>query len=287
MSMRLSKGLTVAAAVTGLLLAGCSSGSSGESSSTVAADCTPANVFTTIKDGTLTIAAPEFPPFSSLAGGTAAGVDVDIITAIAEMECLTPEYVQVDYSGAVPAVQSGRTDVAIGDYYRTTSRAEVVGLSEAMYVDGMGIISKDGVTDIPTILTRNVGTVDGYLWVADLQAQLGGKLKIYKSNVEMWADLDSGRIDVGIDSVPAAAFSASQNGGDWKVTTADPYEPIGASVKPAQVGIPFTKSNTALGEALNADIAALRADGTLKQIFIDHDVDPSLTEVEDSYLLDS
>ena len=82
MSMRLSKGLTVAAAVTGLLLAGCSSGSSGESSSTVAADCTPANVFTTIKDGTLTIAAPEFPPFSSLAGGTAAGVDVDIITAI-------------------------------------------------------------------------------------------------------------------------------------------------------------------------------------------------------------
>lgn len=46
-------------------------------------------------------------------------------------------------------------------------------------------------------------------------------------------------------------------------------------------------SNTALGEALNADIAALRADGTLKQIFIDHDVDPSLTEVEDSYLLDS
>lgn len=38
-----------------------------------------------------------------------------------------------------------------------------------MYVDGMGIISKDGVTDIPTILTRNVGTVDGYLWVADLQ----------------------------------------------------------------------------------------------------------------------
>ena len=47
-----------------------------------------------------------------------------------------------------------------------------------MYVDGMGIISKDGVTDIPTILTRNVGTVDGYLWVADLQAQLGDKLKI-------------------------------------------------------------------------------------------------------------
>ncbi len=287
MSVRLSKSLAVTVLVTGLMLAGCSSGGSAKSNANASPGCTPAHTFSTINGGKLTTAAPEFPPFSSLSGGSASGVDVDIASAIASMECLSMNYVQVDYSGAVPAVQSGRSDIAIGDYYRTTSRSKIVGLSEPMYVDGMGVISKDGVTDIPTILTRNVGTVDGYLWVADLKKQLGDKLKVYKSNVEMWADLKNGRIDVGIDSVPTAQYMAKQNGADWKVETAAPDDRIGASVKPAQVGLPYTKDNSALGTALNEDIATLRSNGKLATIFTDHNLDPKLTEVSGSYLLDS
>lgn len=284
---RLSKTCAVAVVVAGLLLAGCSSNSSGNSNASASPGCTPAHTFSSIASGKLTVAAPEFAPFVSLTGGAPNGIDVDIVEAIAHKECLSTNYVQVDYSGAVPAVQSGRADLAIGDYYRTTSRSQIVGLTDPVYTDGMGLISKDGVSDIPTMLTRRVGTVDGYLWVADLKKLVGDSLKIYKSNTEMWADLTGGRIDVGIDSIPVGALHASQNGSGWKVATAQPDNRIGASVQPAQAGMPYTKSNTALGTALNEDIKALRDDGTLASIFTKHGADPNATQVSGSYLLNS
>lgn len=286
MSPHPSKVLVAGAVLAGMFLTGCSAGSGGGQSA-AASDCKPTHTFSTVSSGKLTVAAPDFAPFVTLTGGTPSGIDVDIVQEIAAMECLTPTYSQVDYSGAIPAVQSGRADIAIGDYYRTTTRAQVVGLSDAMYFDGMGIISKDGVTDMPTIITRKVGTVDGYLWVADLKKVMGDNLKIYKSNVEMWADLKAGRIDVGIDSIPAGAFHAKENGTEWKVGTAQPDARIGASEKPAQTTLPYPKSNTALGTALNEDIATLHKNGKLAEIFTKHGIDPKQTEVGESYLLGS
>jgi polar amino acid transport system substrate-binding protein len=285
MSNTLIKALAAGTVATGLLLSGCSSSATTAAPST--AGCTPAHAgLTTVTGGKLTAAAPEFAPFATLTGGTASGIDIEIVQAIAELECLTPDYVQVEYSAAVPAVQSGRADVAVGDYYRTTSRAEIVGLTDPMYYDGMGIISKDGVTDLPTILTRKVGTVDGYLWVADLKKVVGDQLKVYKSNVEMWADLKAGRIEIGIDSIPVGELHAKDNPG-WTVGTAQADSRIGASEKPAQAGLPYTKDNAALGTALNEDIVKLRTSGKLAAIFTKYGVDPKETEVKDSYLLQS
>jgi polar amino acid transport system substrate-binding protein len=285
MSHTLIKALAAGSVATGLLLTGCSSSATTAASRT--AGCTAAHAgLSTVTAGKLTVAAPEFAPFASLTGGTPNGIDIEIVQAIADLECVSTEYLPVEYSAAVPAVQSGRADVAVGDYYRTTSRAEIVGLSDPMYYDGMGIISKDGVTDLPTILTRKVGTVDGYLWVADLKKVVGDRLKIYKSNVEMWADMKAGRIEIGIDSIPVGELHAKDNPG-WKVGTAQADPRVGASVKPAESGLPYTKDNAALGTALNEDIAKLRTSGKLAEIFTKHGVDPKETQITDSYLLES
>jgi polar amino acid transport system substrate-binding protein len=285
MSNTIIKALAAGSVATGLLLTGCSSAAAPTTAAS--AGCTPAHAgLSTVAGGKLTVAAPEFAPFASLTGGTPNGIDIEIVQAIAGLECLGTEFVQVEYSAAVPAVQSGRADVAVGDYYRTTSRAEIVGLSDPMYYDGMGIISKDGVTDLPTILTRKVGTVDGYLWVPDLKKVVGDQLKVYKSNVEMWADLKAGRIEIGIDSIPVGELHAKDNPG-WQVATAKADTRIGASVKPAQAGLPYTKDNAVLGTALNEDIAKLRASGKLAEIFTAHGVDPDQTDVKDNYLLES
>lgn len=282
MSNMIAKGLAAGIAATGLLLTGCSA----PATTGGVANCTAAHPdVKTITAGTLAVAAPDFPPFTSMTGGTPSGIDVEIVEAIAKMECLTTSYTQVDYGNTVGTVQSGRTDLGIGDYYRTTSRAEQVGLSDPLYYDGMGLISKDGVSDIPTILTRKVGTVDGYLWVPDLK-KIYPSLKIYKSNVEMWADLKAGRIDVGIDSIPVAQYHAKDNAG-WQVTTAKADERVGASVKPATAGLLYTKGNTSLETALNEDIATLHSNGELEKIFTKFNVDPSQTKVTDKSLLNS
>lgn len=286
MTKKRTAALAASILIATMALASCSDSPESDSTASVPADCTPAHEFDTIKDGALTVAIPELPPFTSYNNGSPEGIDVEIVDAIAKTECLNLEYVAVEYNGAIPAVQADRADVAIGDYYRTTSRAEIVGLSDPMYVDGMGIISKDGVKDLDEILTRKVGTVDGYLWLADMKTLLGGDLKVYKSNVELWADLEAGRIDVGIDSIPVAAEVAKSKSG-WEVNSMDPDDRVGASVKPAQVALPFSKDNSSLETALNEDIKKMHEDGAIADIFKKFDVDPSVTEVGEAYLLDS
>jgi polar amino acid transport system substrate-binding protein len=279
-------GLAVLAAAA-LTLTACSSGTEASdpvtSGGSAAGDCVAAHDFDTITDGVLTIASPEFPPFSTLLSEDKPGIDTEIAKAIAELECLEVEIQEVAYSAAIPAVQSERADIAVGCYYRTVERVAVVGMSDALYLDGMGVVSKTGVTSIEEMLSMNVGSVDGYLWNDDMQALMGGDMKIYASNVEMWADLNAGRIDVGFDSVAVSQDKAK--GTDFKVTTADPDERVAASVKAAQIGLPYTQSNTDLATALNEDIATLKADGTLKAIFEAYGVDTGLLDTGDNYLI--
>ncbi|MDR1791203.1 MAG: transporter substrate-binding domain-containing protein [Propionibacteriaceae bacterium] len=277
----------VAAILVAALLAGCSSGGSEPAESStggaVAEGCTPAHTFSTITEGKLSIAVPEFPPFSSMVPDSPAGIDTEIAQAIAAMECLEVELTEVAYSAAVPSVQTGRTDMAVGCYYRTAERAEIVDLSDAIYLDGMGVVSKDGITSIPEMLTKNVGSVDGYLWNEDMQTLMDGKMKIYPSNVEMWADLQAGRIDLGFDSVAVSQDKAK--GTDFVVTVAEPDDRVAASVKAAQIGLPLTKGNAELLTAVNEDIKTLRDNGTLKAIFEKYGVDTTLLDVGDNYLI--
>jgi len=239
-------------------LTGCSS-----TSSTVAENCTPAHQFSTIDGGKLTVAVPTFPPFSALDGKAASGVDGDLINKFAAQECLDVVTQTVNYSAAVPAIQNGRADVAIGSFYRTQARADVVGLSGPVYLDQMGLISKDGVTSIPALTGRRVGAIDGYLWVEDLNKVLGGDLKLYPSSLELQQDIKAGRIDVGVDGLGAALAAFKDT--DYKVTIADPDPAVAASVEAGQTGFPFTKDNAELGSALDETVAAWHQDGTIKE----------------------
>ena len=239
-------------------LTGCSS-----TSSTVAENCTPAHQFSTIDGGKLTVAVPTFPPFSALDWKAASGVDGDLINKFAAQECLDVVTQTVNYSAAVPAIQNGRADVAIGSFYRTQARADVVGLSGPVYLDQMGLISKDGVTSIPALTGRRVGAIDGYLWVEDLNKVLGGDLKLYPSSLELQQDIKAGRIDVGVDGLGAALAAFKDT--DYKVTIADPDPAVAASVEAGQTGFPFTKDNAELGSALDETVAAWHQDGTIKE----------------------
>lgn len=233
-----------------------------------AQDCEPAHQFKTVEENVLTVAAPTFPPFSiPNADGSLTGIDGEIVNAIAAKECLEVKFVPVEYAGAIQYVVSGRADVAIGNYYRTATRSEVVNISAPLYLDEMGIYSKDGVNSIPALEGRQVGTVQGYLWVDEMKEVLGDNLKLYNNYVALQQDLGTGRIDVGIDGVAvgkAAQDSGALQGIEIKVV--EPDERVSASVEAAQAGLPLTKGNDALLAAVNANLEELRASGKLVEI---------------------
>jgi len=264
--VKLNKVFASAASVAFLAaaLAGCSSDSS---QGAVAEGCTPESVFSTLTAGTLTVSVPEFPPFSSTTDGSMSGVDAEILNSFAERNCLTVTTQSTSYAGTIPAVQSDRADVAIGCYYRTAARAEIVGLSDPIYTDQMASISADGVVDISAMEALKVGTVDGYLWVPDMKTVMGDNLTIYPSAVEMKADYEAGRIQVGLDGYGSAALMYD-GAADATVKAVAADSRVVASQEPAQIGFPHTKSNPELTDALNAAITAMKADGSIESILV-------------------
>ncbi|GER23877.1 hypothetical protein NCCP1664_23720 [Zafaria cholistanensis] len=257
----MKKSFLTTAALGALVLSAMTACGSG-TAKTVAADCKPAATFETLTAGTLTVAVPELPPFSTYAGNELAGVDGELIKEFAKRNCLEIKAEPTSYAGAIPAVQSNRADVALGAFYRTAERDKVVGLTAPVYTDEMATISAEGIDQIPALEARKVGTVDGYLWVPDLKTLLGDKLTIYPSAVEMQADLKTGRIDTGIDSY-GSAVEMYKNDAKYKVVAVKPDARVKASKEPAQITFPYIKSNNALGAALDEAIASMKSDGTI------------------------
>lgn len=257
-----------AAGVAALVVSGCES-AGGDTD--VADDCTPASEFDTLDDGTLTVSVPELPPFTQYNGGDPVGADIDYVRAFAEANCKSVDWMQTQYAGAIPAVTEGRADMATGAFYRTAERDAVVGLGDPVYVDTMASISADGVTSIADMEEMNVGSVDGYLWVTDMNEVLGSSFTIYPSAVEMQADLDAGRIEVGLDSFGSASERLKGND-DYTVETVESDDRVAASVEPAQITFPHTQDNDGMTDALNAWVEAAHEDGTIVDVLEAHDL---------------
>lgn len=274
----------VSVAVLALALSASATACAREAESTVASDCEPKHQFSTIEEGQLTVGITEIPPYSYTENGQPAGADVDIIKEFASANCLDVKPVPLAYSAAVPSVQNGRIDLTVGDWYRTEARSEIVNLTAPIYLDEFGVISPDGITQVQDLVGKSVGTVDGYLWVEDLRTMLGGDLKVYPSSVELKQDIDSGRIDVGVDAYGTALFNFPEDSG-FKVTTVEPDPQVQATVEPAQTGFPYTKDNAELGEALDATIEEMRESGQLVEILEANGLPASSAEVGEPRLI--
>ena len=246
-----------------------------------AQDCKPKHEFTTIEQGTLTVAVTTYAPHSYVDdSGNMKGIDGDIASEFAKRECLKVKAIAVDPAAAIQYILSGQADITTGDWYRTAERAKVMNLSAPIYTDQMGIYSKQDFKNVSDLEGKNVGTVQGYLWVSDLKNMLGGSLKLYPNSVNMQQDLASGRIDVAVDGYSTGVVAAQKGAlGDVKVNVAAPDDRVKATKEAAQAAFPYSKSAESLGAALDANIADMHADGTIVTILKSYGLDGTAANV--------
>lgn len=269
--MRCTKHRTAAALVgvcAALLLIACGS-SSSSGTATSASACHPAHQVRTISSGVLSVAVYSYPPYGFQDGDKLAGVDGAIINRIAAMECLKIKPVPGAAASMIPDVQTRRADTAMGDWYRTVPRSKVVILGAPVYKDQMVLVSKSGLNSISQLQGQSVGSVLGFLWDDDLKKLLGSKLKLYPTDEAAYADLKAGRLDVVVDTPGAAEFELKtehMSGYKYPVVAADPR--VAATVHPGQANYPVNKGNPGLYRAMAADIAKLRANGTIAKILV-------------------
>lgn len=269
-----------AALLTASTLTACASGATGGAA---AADCTPKHEFSTVHDGKLTVSLNVLPPFAADSADGITGVEGEILKLFAEQECLTIDATAQATAAVVPSVESGRSDLAIGCFYRTEARANIVQLSAPIYTDQMAIISKDGITSIAELEGQTVGTVEGNLWVEGMRGILDSGLRGYPSTLNMNQDLQTGRIEYGIDSYGAAIHNLPSE--EYQVHPVEPDERVAASMNAAQIGFPIAPGNAELAAALDEFIAELRADGRLAEILEEHGLDGSAAEVGEPRLI--
>ena len=252
-----------------------------------AQDCKPAHEFKTVEAGKLTVAIYEYPPFSSVAaGGEIGGVDSDIAKAIAQANCLEVVPVSVDPAATIQYVISGKADIAVGDWYRTEERAKVLGLSYPTYLDQMGIYSKEGFSKVEDLMGKKVGTISGFLWVAELQTLLGDNLVLYPNPVALAQDLAAGRVDVGVDSYGTGVYAQKSGGyAGIQIKVAEPDDRVQASIQAAQAALLYSKDNPEFGAALDAGIQEMHGSGELAEILKSNGLDPSGADVGEPRLV--
>lgn len=252
-----------------------------------AEDCKPKHQFKTLEPGKLTVAVYDAPPFLSAdKEGNITGADGDILKAIAARECLAIKTIVVDPAATIQHVLSGKADIAAGDWYRSVERSKVLGLSYPTYLDQMGIYSKAGVSEINDLLGKPVGAVTGYIWVPALQKLLGADLKLYPNAVSLAQDLGNGRVEIAVDSFGTGTFAQTKGGyAGFEIKVAKPDERVPVSIEPPQAALLYSKKNSDLGEALDANIQDLHQSGEMVKILKANSLDETSANVGEPRLV--
>ncbi|RWZ46056.1 amino acid ABC transporter substrate-binding protein [Labedella phragmitis] len=275
--------LVTAAAV----LAGCSGTEEASSTSAPDASCTPAHPdVTTITEGVLTVAQYPYAPFSIYEDGELTGVEGDVMTRIAEMECLTIEVVPGESAAMITSVQNGRADTTLGSWYRTAAREEVVLLSDPVVTSPLSLISTTGADTADEIAAMTIGVGQGLTNAENLAELLGDNLKTYPSGDAAMADFQAGRVDGVIMGLGAAVEQLNLHPVDGaSIMPIQADERIPATVDIGQTNFPVNQSNEALVEAINDDIAEIRSSGELAEIAEKYDYPVDATEPGEPNLL--
>ena len=255
----------VAAAAMVLSMAAC--GSTDNSSSDAKDGSAAAETTKTSDSDTLVMATnATFPPYEYVDGEECKGIDIEIAQAIADAMGKKLEVDDIDFDSIIPAITTGKADMALAGMTVTDERKENVDFSDS-YATGVQVIIVPEDSDITSpddlandkMIGVQQGTT-GHIYCSDTPEKGGfgeDHVTAYPNGASAIQALQTGKVDaVVIDNEPAKAFVA-ENPGLKILDTEYVTEDYAIAVK---------KGNTELLNQINETLAKLKADGTLQSI---------------------
>ncbi len=238
----------------------------------------------TLEPGVLKVAIQPYAPYTSLVGDKMAGLDVDILNAVAGKLGLKVKPELTDFAGMLASVQSRRVDITIGGVAWTAERQKVGLFTDPPYYSppAMAVRAGEHYQTVQDLQGKDLGTVEGYVWVKSIQAVPGAKLHAYPDGNGVFDDLGAGRINVGFLD-PLLVLAAQKERPELKVETQYLTAPSAADVKahPAyqyfqqyMTSFYLPKQSTALEKAISEQIRAMYASGELTELIKKYGGDP-------------
>lgn len=251
-----------------------SSGSASGSSSSASGSSSAAAAIETVSPGKLTVAtSPDFAPYEFYAIGddgkpTLAGFDMALAQYIADYMDLELEVVPMDFDGVIMEVGMKNVDLGMAGLSPDPSRANAMDFSDIYYTGGQSLVTvkanADKYNSFESINDPNVsvGAQTGSIQ-ADLAQENSPNASIIQlaKVTDIIAELLSGKLDAAYIET-AVAQSYQINYPDLELVMDVPYDVEGSAI-----GV--QKGNAPLMEAVNAAIAAAKADGSLEKFVAD------------------
>jgi polar amino acid transport system substrate-binding protein len=228
-----------------------------------------------LEDGVLNVGSDiSYAPFEFFEEGTetAAGVDVDLATAIAAALGVDVEFQNTGWDGIIPALEVEDFDVLISAMTITDERSEVIDFVPYITV-GTGIVvptgNPDGIAGLDDLCGMTVAVQVGTIQVDMLEAQNDScdddiNIVVFDTNPLAVEDLRTGGSDANFSDYPVAAEDAAISGGELEV--------VNPQIDPEPYGLGVRKGSTELNAALAEALQAIIADGTYADILADWDL---------------
>lgn len=120
---------------------------------------------------------PASPPFSLISSGAPSGLEIDILTEWANRRNWKLEFLIMDFAAQIPAVQTGKADMAMGSISITDERKKQVLFSDGYVESHILLITRKGEAEILTNLPQSSETESKgkqWPWVVVILVLLGG-----------------------------------------------------------------------------------------------------------------
>jgi polar amino acid transport system substrate-binding protein len=162
----------------------------------------------------------DFPPMGSRdKDNNPIGFDVDTCGDLAKALGVDMEIVDTPFPDRIPAIVSGRADVAVASTSDTLERAKTVGFSIPYFAFQTIVIAHkgSGISSYESLKGHKVGAVAGTYEAISLEkdvkkwADPNGSFRSYQTQNDVWLALDEGLID-GTVLANAGAAAAVKSG---------------------------------------------------------------------------
>ncbi|MFH5821054.1 basic amino acid ABC transporter substrate-binding protein [Georgenia sp. AZ-5] len=260
--------IAVGAAAAALVLAACGGGGNGEDGGGDGGGAAAGAEFDLVQEGTLTACSDvPYPPFEfedPSAPSGYSGFDIDLLSTIAEnlgLE-LAVQDVSFDALQSGTTLAAGQCDIGASAMTITPEREANLDFTDPYYdsLQSLLVHKDSGIESIDDLAGKNVGVQQGTTGQSYAQENAtGANISAFPSDGELWPALQAGQIDAILQDQPVNVEHVKA---DENYVIVEEYE------TGEQYGFALAKGQKPeLLEAINAELATLREDGTYQEIY--------------------
>jgi len=204
-----------------------------------------------------------FVPFEFKKDGEYVGFDIDMWKAIATELKMEYRLQPMDFSGIIPALQTGQVDVALAGITIKDERKKVVDFSDGYYNSGfLLMVSADSKIRSASDLDGKSIALKTGTSAADYAKEnfTNTTIRLFPNIDNAYLELRTGRVDAAMHDTPNVLYYIAK-AGNGQVKT------VGTQMMAHQYGIAFPKGSD-LVKRVNVALANMRADGRYDEIYM-------------------